>query len=83
MNTSQPEAHAEAYTQYTESVWKAEEATDAKVNAIWEDAQRRLKAFRKGGNEGYRKGGIVDYTGLAMVHGTTARPEAFLSAADT
>lgn len=31
----------------------------------------------------YSKGGYVPYTGLAMVHGTTNNPEAFLSAKDT
>lgn len=30
----------------------------------------------------YKKGGLVDYTGLAMVHGTPSKPEAFLSAED-
>lgn len=32
---------------------------------------------------GYSKGGIVDYTGLAMVHGTPNTPEAFLNASQT
>lgn len=31
----------------------------------------------------FMRGGYVDYTGLAMVHGSPSRPEAFLSAADT
>lgn len=31
----------------------------------------------------YSQGGYVDYTGLAMVHGSNSRPEAFLSAEDT
>ena len=35
------------------------------------------------GVPGYSKGGLVDYTGLAMVHGSAAHPEAFLSAEDT
>ena len=33
--------------------------------------------------EKYSKGGYVDYTGLAMVHGSPSNPEAFLSASDT
>lgn len=41
---------------------------------------RVLKATE---NYGYRDGGIVDYTGLATVHGTPLRPEAFLDADDT
>ena len=32
---------------------------------------------------GYSSGGIVDYTGLAMVHGSTTQPEAFLNAEQT
>jgi hypothetical protein len=32
---------------------------------------------------GYSEGGLVNTTGLAMVHGTTTKPEAFLSASDT
>lgn len=32
---------------------------------------------------GYAKGGYVDYTGVAKVHGTPSNPEAFLSARDT
>lgn len=33
--------------------------------------------------QAYASGGLVDYTGLAMVHGTKDRPESFLSAEDT
>ena len=31
----------------------------------------------------YSRGGLVDYTGLAMVHGSTSHPEAFLNASQT
>ena len=31
----------------------------------------------------YSSGGIVDYTGMAMVHGTPNKPEAFLNSKDT
>ena len=31
----------------------------------------------------YSNGGLVNYTGLAMVHGSKSKPEAFLNAADT
>jgi hypothetical protein len=37
----------------------------------------------KGKLNGYSKGGYVDYTGLAMVHGTPNTPEAFLNASQT
>lgn len=33
--------------------------------------------------DAYKKGGIVDYTGPAMVHGTLSNPEAFLNADQT
>ncbi len=32
--------------------------------------------------KGYRLGGIVDYTGLAQVHGTPTNPEVFLNSSD-
>ena len=32
---------------------------------------------------GYSKGGLVNYTGLAMVHGSPSEPEAFLNSAQT
>lgn len=32
---------------------------------------------------GFAEGGLVNYTGIAKVHGTKSRPEAFLSAEDT
>ena len=32
---------------------------------------------------GYSKGGLVDYTGLAMVHGSESKPESFLNAEHT
>lgn len=32
---------------------------------------------------GYSSGGLVNYTGMAMVHGSSSKPEAFLSAEDT
>ena len=32
---------------------------------------------------GFSQGGLVDYTGLAMVHGSQSKPEAFLNASQT
>lgn len=34
-------------------------------------------------SKGYSKGGLVDYTGIAMVHGSKNKPEAFLNAEQT
>lgn len=38
---------------------------------------------RIGSPTGYSQGGLVNYTGLAMVHGSNSRPEAFLNADQT
>lgn len=43
-----------------------------------ENLVSQIKTVKK-----YAKGGYVNYTGLAMVHGSTNSPEAFLSAKDT
>lgn len=42
----------------------------------------RFEAYAKeqGYTKRYAHGGLVNYTGLAMVHGSDARPEAFLNA---
>lgn len=42
---------------------------------IWNTYSSQLPA--------YANGGLVDYTGLAMVHGSKDKPESFLSAEDT
>ena len=41
------------------------------------------EVLRQNGVQGYSSGGSVDYTGLAMVHGTPTRPEYFLDAEET
>ena len=40
-------------------------------------------ARASGAVKAYAKGGLIDYTGLAAVHGTPGNPEMVLSAADT
>ena len=47
------------------------------------DTTRALEKLREMGLLGYSEGGLVGYTGIALVHGTQQRPEAFLSADDT
>lgn len=42
-----------------------------------------LDNLNKSTIKGFSEGGLVPYTGLAMVHGTRSDPEAFLSARDT
>ena len=44
----------------------------------YEDAVRYMNFLRR-----YKKGGLVDYTGLAWVDGNKTQPEAFLNAQDT
>ena len=44
------------------------------VGYLNSDANRSLKA--------YLNGGLVDYTGLAMVHGSKTEPEAFINSSD-
>ena len=49
-------------------------------------AQSKLKEYGSGhkySTKWYNKGGIVDYTGLAMVHGSKTKPESFLNAEQT
>jgi hypothetical protein len=44
-------------------------------------ARNSLKSGKH--SKGYSKGGIVDYTGIAVVHGTPGKPESFLNADQT
>lgn len=44
----------------------------------YEDAVRYMQFLKR-----YKKGGLVDYTGMAWVDGTKNQPEAFLNAQDT
>lgn len=44
---------------------------------------RALGWLKKEQLTGYKKGGYVDFTGIANVHGTSANPEAFLNAKQT
>lgn len=44
----------------------------------YEDAVRYMQFLKR-----YKKGGLVDYTGMAWVDGTKSQPEAFLNAQDT
>ena len=51
------------------------------LNQIYENVSAMARAA--GGVKAYAKGGLIDYTGLAAVHGTPGNPEMVLSAADT
>lgn len=49
---------------------------DGKVGPLTREQLRRY-------GYGYSEGGLVDYTGLAVVHGSPTQPESFLDAEDT
>ena len=53
----------------------------AEVRKRYNNAIASLKSGKHA--NGYSKGGIVDYTGIAVVHGTPGKPEAFLNADQT
>lgn len=57
----------------------------AQKYGFWQNmANQAKKSIRSGKHsKGYSEGGLVDYTGPAIVHGTPARPEAFLNAEQT
>lgn len=68
--TQQESNHQDEYN--TEK--KGLEATDPLKNESYEEWKKR---------KGYSQGGIVDYTGTAVVHGSPSKPEAFLNASQT
>ena len=55
----------------------SEEATAAAKTKVKQDPEATYIAKK------YSKGGLVDYTGLAMVHGSPSKPEGFLNAEQT
>ena len=67
------------YRTTTEDAVKAfQKAMGITVDGIvGEDTRAKFKL------KGYSTGGLVDYTGLAMVHGSPRKPEAFLNAEQT
>lgn len=54
----------------------------SKVREMFEAAKKTLKSGKHYA-QGYSRGGLVDYTGIAMVHGSKTRPESFLNAEQT
>ena len=71
---------------YTQSLtlsyddWLSNQGSSASKHLFTAEEQ---KVAQNKGWFGFSEGGIVDYTGPAMVHGSPSKPEAFLSAADT
>lgn len=72
-----------ALSLYRQDIIKKEEY-DYRLKANAGLTQNAIKSIRSGKHsKGYIEGGLVDYTGPAIVHGTPARPEAFLNAEQT
>ena len=72
-----------ALSLYRNKIIKKEEY-DYRLKANAGLTQSAIKSIRSGKHsKGYIEGGLVDYTGPAIVHGTPARPEAFLNAEQT
>lgn len=72
-----------ALSLYRQGIIKKEEY-DYRLKANAGLTQNAIKSIRSGKHsKGYIEGGLVDYTGPAIVHGTPARPEAFLNAEQT
>lgn len=72
-----------ALSLYRQGIIKKEEY-DYRLKANAGLTQSAIKSIRSGKHsKGYIEGGLVDYTGPAIVHGTPARPEAFLNAEQT
>ena len=52
-------------------------------NQLYKIAAAKAAQEDRSGVTGFATGGLVDYTGIAAVHGNPRQPEAFLSATDT
>jgi chaperonin cofactor prefoldin len=58
-------------------------AANMRPPSLDEETAERNRLLRKYAISSFRKGGMVDYNGLAMVHGSRTAPEAVLSAEQT
>ncbi len=56
-------------------------SVNAVLNSIYDNVNAMARAA--GAVKAYKAGGMVDYTGLASVHGTPEKPELMLNASDT
>lgn len=61
----------------------AKNKAQQKIASLKSEGATNVEVTNYGKAYKYAKGGYVDYTGLALVHGSSSRPEAFLSADDT
>jgi hypothetical protein len=66
---------------YYDKMWEGVSGAQKELNIISNNVKAMAQAA--GAVKGYAKGGLIDYTGLAAVHGSPGNPEMVLSAADT
>jgi hypothetical protein len=63
---------------------KREKAYMERVLAVKKLRTDAISSLKYGSHaKGYFKGGLVDYTGVAVVHGSKSKPESFLNAEQT
>jgi hypothetical protein len=63
---------------------KREKAYMERVLAVKKLRTDAISSLKYGSHaKGYSTGGLVDYTGLALVHGSKSKPESFLNAEQT
>jgi hypothetical protein len=74
------------YNSYLKSLLKEahgrEEIDQANITAD-RAKKKALNTLASGKHPAYKHGGLVDFTGPAIVHGSKSRPEAFLNAEQT
>lgn len=84
LNKEEAEARKQAIRDAAlESIDKTVAAIERQIDELNGLTEENLKALLSGLGFKYDSGGLVKHTGHAWVHGTSTRPEAFLSAADT
>ena len=76
----------EGYTQYfaNDPIYTVLAEKDGYVQVRWHNTPDGVTGwFNKSDIKAYKKGGLVDYTGLAQLDGTPSEPEMVLNAEDT
>lgn len=74
---------SDLYTQYNAEYQKSTNLNKAYLLESFQEVVNGVKYMIGKPDPGYRDGGLVDYTGTAMVHGSPSKPEAFLNASQT
>jgi hypothetical protein len=71
------------YTTYNEEYKKSTDLNKAYLLDSFQTVINSVKHMSGGKIPGYSNGGLVNYTGIAAVHGSPSAPEAFLNASQT